>query len=65
MKRLFRLISGIAASLLLTVGLHAAAERLDPMGHTADLGKPDISTDDPGKVSNLPCASCTGGNNDD
>lgn len=62
MKNMLKLISGIAASLALTVGLNATAERLDPMGKDAGLNKPSSSTDDPGKVSLMPCAGCANNN---
>jgi hypothetical protein len=58
MKTLTRLLSGFAASLLLAVGLHAAAERLDPITTDAGALNPADSTTDGGKISCLPCQAC-------
>jgi len=65
MKNLIKFISGFAASLLLTVGLHAAAERLDPMGNDASTSAPDLTTTDKGTVSALSCMPCMPCNGDD
>ena len=58
MKTLLRFISGIAASLLLAAGLHAAAGKLDPMTHDAGFNNPENGTTDQGKVSGQPCMPC-------
>lgn len=58
MKRLTRTLGGIAASILLAAGLHAAAGKLDPITQDAGLNKPEDSTTDQGKVANLPCMPC-------
>lgn len=62
MKTFIRFVSGIAASILLAAGLHAAAGKLDPMTQDAGLNKPEDSTTDQGKVASLPCKSCIGDN---
>ena len=55
MKTHTKLISGIAASFLLAVGLHAAAEKLDPI--TNNLGTQNLadSTTDSDQQSVPPC----------
>jgi hypothetical protein len=58
MKTLQRLICGVAASILLAAGLHAAAGKLDPVSNSADLTKPEDSTTDHGKISSMPCMPC-------
>jgi hypothetical protein len=58
MKRYTKILSGLAASFLLTLGLHAAAERLDPMTHDAGALEPQDATTDKGIVSEMPCRPC-------
>jgi hypothetical protein len=57
MKTKLKLISGLAASLLLAAGLHAAAEKLDPI--TKDLGsRSSTDTKTPISVMDGPPSTC-------
>lgn len=58
MKTLLRFVGGIAASILLAAGLHAAAGKLDPMTQDAGLNKPEDASTDQGKIAVLPCMNC-------
>jgi len=58
MKSLIRLLSGIAASLLLAAGLHAAAGKLDPMTNDTNLQKLDSKTPAADENTSPPCYPC-------